>query len=253
MAGFYGKLPTKGDFLTRRLPREFIDGWDDWLQTGMNDSRQVLGDAWLQIYLTSPLWRFVLPAGVFSASGWAGVLMPSMDKVGRYFPMTIAAELKTPMSPVLVASNCNTWYEAVEKRLLDALDDDTLDMDEFDEDIVALEIDPLLEHESSIQQVSPVPMGLDQGVRTPLAEDLNVAQTFIKLTVDLLQESLGACSVWWGNGSERIPPSLVYCRGLPGPGKFTAMLDGQWIGHGWSDNPASPLATNNSNSEPPTG
>ena len=148
MTGFYGKLPTKGDFLTRRLPREFIDGWDGWLQAGMNDSRQVLGDAWLQIYLTSPLWRFVLPSGVFSASGWAGVLMPSMDKVGRYFPMTIAAELKAPISPVLVASNCNAWYEAVENRLLDALDDDTLDMDKFDEDVVALEIDPLLEHET---------------------------------------------------------------------------------------------------------
>ena len=84
MAGFYGKLPGKGDFLTRNLPRQFVDVWDDWLQSGMNAAKQVLGDEWLQVYLTSPLWRFVLPPGICGESAWAGVMMPSMDRVGQY-------------------------------------------------------------------------------------------------------------------------------------------------------------------------
>ena len=37
--GFYGKLPSEGDFVTRRLPWEFTSVWDDWLQQGMHASR----------------------------------------------------------------------------------------------------------------------------------------------------------------------------------------------------------------------
>ena len=93
MTAFYGKLPARGDFLTRSLSREFINRWDDWLQSGMNASRQALGEAWLDTYLTSPLWRFVLPAGICGNTAFAGVLMPSMDKVGRYFPMTVVRQI----------------------------------------------------------------------------------------------------------------------------------------------------------------
>ncbi|MCJ7558216.1 MAG: type VI secretion system-associated protein TagF, partial [Gammaproteobacteria bacterium] len=128
MTGFYGKLPGKGDFLTRKLPRQFVDVWDDWLQSGMNATKQVLGDEWLQIYLTSPLWRFVLPPGTCGESAWAGVMMPSMDRVGRYFPMTVAAELALPVSPVMVAISCQPWFESVENSLLEALDNEALDI-----------------------------------------------------------------------------------------------------------------------------
>ena len=31
--GFFGKLPSHGDFLSRRLPRSFVDPWDSWLQS----------------------------------------------------------------------------------------------------------------------------------------------------------------------------------------------------------------------------
>jgi type VI secretion system protein ImpM len=46
--GFYGKVTTHGDFVTRRLPRSFIDSWDEWLQLGLQHSKQRLGNAWLQ-------------------------------------------------------------------------------------------------------------------------------------------------------------------------------------------------------------
>jgi type VI secretion system protein ImpM len=31
LPGFYGKLPTAGDFVTRRLPIDFVRVWDRWL------------------------------------------------------------------------------------------------------------------------------------------------------------------------------------------------------------------------------
>ena len=33
--GFFGKLPVYGDFIHKRLPRDFITPWDDWLQVGL--------------------------------------------------------------------------------------------------------------------------------------------------------------------------------------------------------------------------
>jgi hypothetical protein len=55
------------------------------------------------------------------------------------------------------------------------------------------------------------------------------------LSATTVEQGLGTHSVWWGQGSERIEPSLVLCRGLPGPDKFTALLDGNWDQYGWCD------------------
>ncbi len=83
--GIFGKLPWLGDFVTRRLPHSFVEPWDDWLQRGMAATREALGDGWLDSFLTAPVWRFLLPAGS-AGPAMAGVLMPSVDRVGRYFP-----------------------------------------------------------------------------------------------------------------------------------------------------------------------
>ena len=229
MAGFYGKLPAKGDFLTRGLPREFIDRWDDWLQTGMNDSRQSLGDGWLQTYLTSPLWRFVVSANTLSAAPWAGVFMPSMDKVGRYFPMMIATELSTEAQPLLVAAFSNSWFDAMEEQLLSALDNEHLDMDQFDNAVQSV---PMPES-TALPPVSST--SVDQGIRLPLGTDANVASLFLQQSIAATESTTGPCCVWWGHGSEIVAPSFAMSRGLPAQGRFTALLDGNWSAHGWSE------------------
>ena len=61
--GFYGKLPSHGDFLRRRVSDAFVGGWDAWLQECLAASRAALGERWLDVYLTSPAWRFVCAAG----------------------------------------------------------------------------------------------------------------------------------------------------------------------------------------------
>ena len=60
-AGFYGKLPARGDFVRAGLPRDFTDPWDDWLQSVIAGSRSLMGDAWLPAFLEAPVWRFTLP------------------------------------------------------------------------------------------------------------------------------------------------------------------------------------------------
>jgi len=89
--GLYGKLASHGDFVTRRLPPGFVQEWDAWLQAGMLDGRARHGKAWLGRYLDAPVWRFALAPGVCGKAAMAGVLLPSVDRVGRYFPLTLAA------------------------------------------------------------------------------------------------------------------------------------------------------------------
>jgi len=90
-AGWFGKIPALGDFVSRRLPIEFIEPWDSWLSEELFAAREKLGENWLESYLKAPIWRFALMPGTLDANHWFGVLMPSVDRVGRQFPLTFAA------------------------------------------------------------------------------------------------------------------------------------------------------------------
>src|SRR5687767_4552269 len=112
--GWFGKLPSHGDFLQRRVPESFLNKWDAWLQECIAQSRAHLGDAWLDTYLTSPVWRFFLSQGVVGSSSFAGIVLPSVDRVGRYFPLTIFAELPADLSAIAVAIHGREWLKTVE-------------------------------------------------------------------------------------------------------------------------------------------
>jgi type VI secretion system protein ImpM len=88
--GFYGKIPARGDFVRNGLPRPFIDAWDSWLQRVMPESRVLLGDAWLPAWMEAPVWRFSVAAGICGPGAALGVFMPSVDRAGRHFPLTLA-------------------------------------------------------------------------------------------------------------------------------------------------------------------
>jgi type VI secretion system protein ImpM len=120
-AGWYGKIPALGDFASRRLPQDFIDQWDDWLQRALLASRAHLQERWQESYLSSPIWRFMLSPGVCGEGYWAGVMMPSVDKVGRHFPLTIAAALSGQPEPVRMVVAAHAWFDAIEQIALSCL------------------------------------------------------------------------------------------------------------------------------------
>ena len=122
--GFYGKLPVLEGFVSRHLPKEFIEPWDDWLQHSIAVSKQALGENWLNTYLSCPLWRFALTPGLCGEKGWMGVIMPSVDCVGHYFPLTIAVPLSEPSHCPSLLSLSNDWYLELEKAALTALEDE---------------------------------------------------------------------------------------------------------------------------------
>jgi type VI secretion system protein ImpM len=88
--GFYGKIPARGDFVRSGLPRAFVDAWDGWLRIVIAESRALLGDAWLPAWMEAPVWRFFLGAGICGPGAALGVFMPSVDRAGRHFPLTLA-------------------------------------------------------------------------------------------------------------------------------------------------------------------
>jgi type VI secretion system protein ImpM len=134
--GFYGKIPSEGDFVTRRLPWEFTSVWDDWLQQGMQASRAALGARWLELYLSAPIWRFQVAPGVCGPGGWRGLFFASVDRVGRYFPLTLAfADSGAAALPAL--SGAADAWTAVEDAALSGLAP-TLTIAEFDRRMEAL-------------------------------------------------------------------------------------------------------------------
>ncbi|SAL53292.1 hypothetical protein AWB64_05803 [Caballeronia sordidicola] len=108
--GFYGKVRTHGDFVGRGLSREFVVQWDAWLQRGLLKARERFGEAWLQDFLGMPLWCFAMKPGVMDDEAYAGVMMPGIDAVGRYFPLVVARPMDHTVFHDWLRSS-SAWYE----------------------------------------------------------------------------------------------------------------------------------------------
>jgi type VI secretion system protein ImpM len=121
--GAFGKMPSLGDFLRMDLPQGFIDPWDRWLQEGILAAKTSLGEAWQDCYFSAPIWRFTLSPGLAGAAAMQGVMMMSVDRVGRQFPMTLASPLGDMQAPVLAHLRAATVFGALEAVALDALED----------------------------------------------------------------------------------------------------------------------------------
>lgn len=120
--GAFGKIPGLGDFLRVNLPAGFIQPWDTWLQESMLAVREQLGEGWNDAYLSAPIWRFTLPAGAAGSKCVTGILMASVDRVGRQYPLTLAARHDAPNTVVSHFANGPT-FEQLENIALAALDD----------------------------------------------------------------------------------------------------------------------------------
>jgi type VI secretion system protein ImpM len=216
--GVYGKLPGLGDFVSRRLPRTVVDAIDGWLQSVIGDSRTLLGERWLDCYLSAPIWRFVLGAGVVDDGLWPGALVPSVDRVGRYFPFVVAVRAPWHADPAsaLVALQTRADFDGLDTGLqrlvlprsvavpLDIADgDDTLP----------------LPRASRLAAV--VSLGADASLDAVAGVARSLAGSVTR----------GVC-VWSATGADGGALVLV-TEGLPTGRQFCAMLDGDWQRDGW--------------------
>ncbi len=220
--GFFGKLPARGDFVSRRLVRDFTEPWDGWLQDALAMSSRQLAEDWLDIYLTAPIWRFLLSSGVCGGMPMLGVVMPSVDRVGRYFPLTLAVAAADSAAPARTMLGAGAWFGEVERLALSALEDNA-DLEQLDRDAEA--IGPPGDGEPPGARYRT-----ERAVSVELEGEGATAAAAMDGVLALLAERY---SLWWTSGSEQVKPALVVAEGLPPVERFAALLDGRWERWGW--------------------
>ena len=87
-AWLFGKIPAHGDFISRGLDHATHTLLDDWLSVEVARARERFADFDAR-YVQAPPWYFVDQDGAGAWSG--GALCLSVDKVGRRFPVIVAA------------------------------------------------------------------------------------------------------------------------------------------------------------------
>lgn len=232
--GLCGKVPSRGDFVDSGLPWDLQQPLTEWLQALIGVSRDQLQQHWLDLYLTSPVWRFATLPGAFGPYGCAGVMIPSVDRVGRYFPLVL---LKTHQSaPIELHMRGGEWYDNLTAMALSALEPN-LDLVPLGNAISALP--PILE-----EPIIRVPYQGQQTFRQqrnqdhypwhiPMRDAGGLTDNSLELLHHLLSKTFPAYSLWWTDGSANVEPTCLACSGLPPISGYAAMLDGQWQQWGW--------------------
>jgi len=221
--GLYGKLPSHGDFIRRRLPADWISAWDPWLQTALSASREKLSERWLEYYLHSPFWRFAIDAGVCGEHPWTGVIMPSVDRVGRYFPLTTAALIPAGVNLFSLIEGAGTWYEEVEKAMVQVLDEQGATLDQLDNGLRRIRPPEALQQPPGNGPRVGTTDSIEVSVQLS-SETAEIRSTYPVLLQTLATEHLGAFSVWWTTGAEHVKRCIRVTSGLPDPELFWRFL-----------------------------
>jgi type VI secretion system protein ImpM len=217
----FGKVRTRRDFIAVATPRPFLTVWEQWLQTGMAASREALRGGWNDAFLTAPIWRFWLGADICGAST-LGAFMPSMDGVGRYFPLTYAAVAGAEATLAPPEEDAQSpWFEQVEDFLLSTLE--TLDHDallQAFENVAA----PVASGRAKNERVTR----LDDGADQTFVEALAFEPSFAVARAADAARAASSSTFWWTAGGEGYAPCAISCLRMPSSPVFTAMLTGRF-------------------------
>ena len=224
--GWYGKLPTSGDFVTRRVHPSFIEPWDAWLNAMLAGSRERLGAGWRDAFLSAPAWRFVLAPGVIGQNGWAGLMVPSVDSVSRYFPLTVVSALPSKsLDPVTTVVRAHNWYAEIEPVTAVALAPDA-EIETFDAQLANRRFprELIAAPEETTEETIPPRSRSPRALWIPLGPEFQGEAGLRGLAKPLAEPY----SAWLAEESEIFGRSLMLCEKLPAVEQFCAMLNGEW-------------------------
>jgi type VI secretion system protein ImpM len=212
--GLFGKYPLRRDFVAVNLPRQILNPLEQWFQSAIAASQQVLGRSWRVYYLIHPIWNFRIGRGI-AGTDCIGAFAPSVDEVGRYFPLAVLAHAEpgSYFSP-WPTGEWSAFLAAAHDRLLSALDDER----------------------------APDPPGLIAGLAEPAGApppfkstqaikggyrwqadggDMQIPE---HLTAMESVEAGADRSHWWTDGGRYVTRQLLSVRGMPDPYLFAEMI-----------------------------
>jgi type VI secretion system protein ImpM len=218
-AGLFGKLPAKRDFIGMNASRRFLEAWEPWLQAAVATSKQMLGDAWIETYNRAPIWRYWLGSD-FCGEAMIGAFMPSVDGVGRSFPLAIfVGEGDASLAPPELEPN-DAWFEAAEAVLLEALE-------------LGATLEQIAERVASLPAPAFEPRVLKDGGLEQLAEGGVLVRDMGEVSAAFLaarrfgrRRAFASQTCWWTIGGEGFPSLGLLEVGLPPATRFADMLTG---------------------------
>lgn len=115
-AGFYGKHPAFGDFVTAGLSTTLSGHLERWLNVMLPELREGVTENWEGHYDAAPVMRiWIGPALTPEGRGFCGTMTAARDKVGRRFPLVAGVEGVDMLPPSMEADQ--TLYESVDDFL----------------------------------------------------------------------------------------------------------------------------------------
>lgn len=210
--GAYGKMPTVGDFFRLSPPAGFVKIWDAWIQSVMTLGQATYGPYFDSHYMSAPIWRFTLPAGVAGAQKLTGVLMPSVDRVGRRFPLTLVTALPTPGPAAFDHLSDTAMFEKLEDIALDCLED-SMDQARLTELLARVPV-------PDMRAVAPLRGQDDCIVLTGVGE---VAHLSLTVASGLLEREGRDLGLWSAVLDGK--PRMLACKGLPSGAQAMGLFD----------------------------
>lgn len=218
----FGKTQSKRDFVAPGASRAFLDRWEPWMQAGLATSRLTLDRGWQERFLTAPIWRFWLGEAICGTT-IAGAFMPSLDAIGRYYPLAALAGAPGGLAiPPPELDLQESWFAQIEDFLLSTLDP------AWGWDAIMAGLSALPEPAAAYPaQPAPGMTALAHGFAAPL-DSSAPGEVF----ADLRRADWGAHfsqrSFFWTSGGEGFRPAALAARGLPEPEAFIGLLTGDF-------------------------
>lgn len=222
-AGWFGKLAVLGDFASRRLAPDWVQACDEWLSSGLQASRRDLGERWPQVYLAAPVWRFAWGPGIVDERWWFGVLMPSCDSAGRYFPLVITQVRKQPPGDRIALDHLELWWSHLARAAVQTLAEGAA-LEDFEAELAQA---PPWPRSGSLADVAQ-PQGVPGRERYATVAGASFSEVAHGLAAGALLQRLRGMSAWAPLRSPGEPGSLTLQAGLPPAGAFAQLLTGHW-------------------------
>ncbi len=118
--GFFGKLPGAGDFVVRGFDRPLVTALTQWTDKLVGHLKLGAGDDWTTVFDRLHPVAWVADQGLCGSAPFAGLMRPSLDRVGRRYPLIVGVSLPSDARVAPTAAAGRAWFDYLEGLLYDA-------------------------------------------------------------------------------------------------------------------------------------